>query len=160
MAHREHIRQLALSVGRGLKAYIDVHDTIFEQASTFKSLIKNLFGRGVPMAALLADSEALVPVWVEIRTEVAEFRRSAGPTLTPDERRYLDILERYMDALERTVAALIERQRLLAEGSKSRRNSPMTWETFQEAQRRYQEAINEYKVVGLDLNNAAPIIFD
>ena len=36
----------------------------------------------------------------------------------------------------------------------------MTWETFQEAQRRYQEAINEYKVVGLDLNNASPIIFD
>ena len=51
------------------------------------------------------------------------------------------------------------RQRLLNEGSRGMRNSPLRWESFQKAERQYQEAINEYKAVGLDLNNAAPIVF-
>jgi hypothetical protein len=36
MQHRDDIRELATAVGRGLSAYIAVHNTIFQDASTFK----------------------------------------------------------------------------------------------------------------------------
>lgn len=35
----------------------------------------------------------------------------------------------------------------------------MTWQAFQEAERDYERAIGRYKIAGLDLNNAAPMIF-
>jgi hypothetical protein len=44
MDHREQLQELATTVGRGLTAYIEIHDRIFHDASTLKSVVKNLFG--------------------------------------------------------------------------------------------------------------------
>jgi len=45
MDHREQIRDLAHTVGRGLTAYIDVHNRIFDEASTLKSVFEDYEGR-------------------------------------------------------------------------------------------------------------------
>lgn len=158
--HRDQVRELARSVGTGLNAYIEVHDAIFRDAQTFGSVLRNLFGRGVPMSKLLADAEGLLPFWSTMHQRLQDFRQASYPDLSADERRYFDLLSHYVEALQKTVAALIGRQRLLKEGSKGRRENPMTWDAFQENERAYQMAVQEYMTIGARLNEAAPIIFE
>lgn len=157
--HQQNLRLLAQSVGGALAAYIEVHDRIFHEASTLRSVFKNIVGRGVPMADLLADAEHLNPGLASVRAELSAFRSEGARDLEPSSLRYLDLLEKYLGALQETVDALVRRQRLLAEGARGGRENPMTWQAFQEAERDYERAIERYKTVGLDLNNAAPLIF-
>ena len=159
MSKRDEIQRLAHAVNDGLSTYILVHDEIFREASTFKSVVKNLLGRAVPMSKLLEESEQLIPIWAAIQERLEAFRRVSYSSLTPEERAYFDLLSRYAAALTQTVHALVDRQRLLNEGSRGGRKNPMTWELFQEKERRYESAIAEYKVIGGKLNAAAPIIF-
>ena len=63
------IRGLALAVAECLEAYITVHNRIIEQAATWRSLVKDLFGRGVPMVTLAAEAEALVPRFTSVRDQ-------------------------------------------------------------------------------------------
>lgn len=157
---RDEIRELATAVGGGLSAYIAVHDTVFQDASTLKSVLKNLFGRGVPMANLLHDAEALLPFWASTQDRTQAFRQRSYAVMSRDEQHYFDLLSRYVDALTATVAALVDRQRLLNEGSKGGTNNPMTWQAFQETDRAYQIAVQRYIAIGGELNDAAPIIFE
>lgn len=159
MNNRDEIQGLAHAVGDGLSAYIQVHDEIFREAATFKSLLKNLLGKAVPMSKLLEESEQLIPIWAAIQERLDAFRRVSHSSLTPDERAYFDLLSRYAAAVAQTVHALVDRQRLLNEGSRGGRKNPMTWQLYQERERRYESAIAEYKVIGGELNAAAPIIF-
>jgi hypothetical protein len=152
--HRHEIRELATAVGSGLSAYIAVHDQIFQDASTFKSVVKNIFGRGVPMSKLLQDAEALLPLWTSIRTRMQSFRQRSYAALSTDERHYFDLLSRYVDALIATVTTLADRQRLLSEGSKGGTKDPMTWQAFQEKERAYQISVQQYMAVGRELNDA------
>jgi len=160
MDHREQIRDLAHTVGRGLTAYIDVHNRIFDEASTLKSVVKNIFGRGTAMSELLHEAERLQPLWGSIRRQIEEFRMAAMPSLTTHEQHYHHLLVSYANAVSRTVDALIDRQRLLNEGSKTLKGKPMTWEAFQEKSRAYQAAVEGYKAIGKDLNDAAHLVFD
>ena len=156
---RDEIRELATAVGDGLSAYVAIHDTVFQDASTLKSVLKNLFGRGVPMSKLLQDAEALLPFWHSMRDRMQAFRQRSYAAMSRDEQHYFDLLSRYVDALSATVVALVDRQRLLNDGSKGGTDNPMTWQAFQDKERAYQVAVKQYKVIGGELNNAAPIIF-
>ena len=159
MNYRDQIKDLVLTVNGGLTIYIAIHNAIFRESASFKSFLKNLFGRGVPMSKLLADSEKLLPLWEEIRQKMEDFRRSAYSSLSEDERYYFDVLSRYVDAVRKTVATLVDRQRLMNEGSKGGPNNPMTWEACQQKETIYQMAVHEYTTIGEELNAAAPIIF-
>lgn len=161
MNHRDTVRELALTVNEGLEAYIAVHNHIFKEAASFGSVLKNLFGKPVPMLQLLEESEALLPFWDLIDTEIQRFRRSiAYQTLSLNERRYFDTLALYALAVRQTVVALIERQQALNERSKNPTNSGITWQVYREKERRYDEAIAAYRALGQKLNDAAPAIFD
>jgi hypothetical protein len=143
-----------------LSSYIVVHDRIFHDASTFKSVVRNLFGRGVPMSQLLRDAEALLPFWTSMRARIEGLRQRSYDRLSPGERRYFDLLSRYVDAVSATVEALVDRQRLLSEGSKGSTRNPITWEAFQDKERAYQAAVQRYMSVGGELNDAAPVVFE
>jgi hypothetical protein len=157
--HKESLKLLAQSVGGALCAYIEVHDRIFQEASTFRSVLKRLFGKGIPMAELLATAERLGPSLAAVSADLSAFHSRAAQDLDPGCLRYLDLLEAYVGALQDTVDALISRQRLLAEGAGGGRKNPLTWHAFQDAEREYKRAIDRYKLIGLDLNSAAPLIF-
>jgi hypothetical protein len=156
MAHTDQIKELATIVNDGLKGYIAIHNTVFWETTTFKSFLKNLFGLGVPMSKLLEDSEGLLPLWDVIHQKMEVFRKSAYSTLSKDEKYYFDILSRYVDTVRKTVTALIDRQRLMNEGSKG---GTMTREAFQQKGVSYRIAVQEYTAIGQELNDAAPIIF-
>jgi hypothetical protein len=160
MDHREQIQDLAHTVGRGLTAYIEVHNKIHEEASTLKSVVKNIFGRATPMSELLHEAERMQPLWRSIRQQLEEFRTASLPALATHERHYLHLLASYADAVSKTVDLLVDRQRLLNEGSKTRKNSPMTWDAFQEKNRAYKAAVEGYKAIGQELNDAAHLVFD
>ncbi len=159
MSHREQIKALALAVNDALGAYIGVHDAIFRDAGTFKSFLKNLVGSGVPMSSLLQQAEALLPIWDGLQHRLVAFHRSSYTLLSPDERRYFDLLSRYADALRDTVRALVDRQRLLSQGSMGGSGNPMTREALQQKQRVYEESIRRYMDIGQQLTAAGPIIF-
>ena len=146
-------------MNNALSAYIAVHDAIFREAATFKSFLKNLLGRGVPMSKLLEESEGLVPLWDGIHQKIVAFHRSSYPLLSEDERSYFDILSRYVDAVCDTVRALVDRQRLLSQGGIGGPRSPMTMEALQQKQRSYEHFIRRYIEVGDELTAAGPIIF-
>lgn len=156
MNHRDDIKNLAMTVNEGLTVYIAIHNAIFRDAATFKSFLKNLFGMGVPMSKLLEDSEGLLPLWDTIHQKMEVFRQSDYSSLSKDEKYYFDILSRYVDAVRKTVAALVDRQRLMNERSKG---GTMTWEAFQQKERGYQIAVQEYTAIGQELNDATSIIF-
>lgn len=160
MNNKEQLRALALEVGEALSEYIRVHNRIFEEAATFKSVLKNLFGRGVPMSQLLADADGLVPVWAGIQRRLADVRQAAYASMSHTEQAYLNLLSKYVDAVAQTVWALVERQRLLADGSQGGGGNPMTWDRFKDSERRYESAVEGYKAVGRELNSAAATVFD
>lgn len=160
MSQQERIKDLAMTVNEGLNVYIDVHNAIFEEAATFKSLLKNLSGSGAPMSKLLEDSEALVPLWDHISKRVEVFESTEYRFLSPDERDFFDILSRYVSALRQTVTALVDRQRLMNAGAKGGRENPMTWKAYQEKEALYQQAIKDYMAIGEELNSVRSVVFD
>ena len=160
MNHKDQINDLAMAVSGGLTVYIAVHNAIFRESATFKSFLKNLFGRGVPMSKLLEDSERLVPLWDAIYKKMEDFQQLSHSSLSNNERYYFEILSRYVDAVRETIVALVDRQRLLNEGSEGGANNPMIWDVLQQKERAYKMAVQKYRAIGQELNAAAPIIFD
>jgi hypothetical protein len=156
MDHRDEIKDLTRTVYGGLTIYIAFHNKISRHQATIKSFLKNLLGWDVPFSKLLEDSEKLLPLWDAILQKMEVFRQSAYPSLSKDEKYYFDILSRYVDAVRKTVIVLIDRQRLLNEGSKGGLKNPMTWEAWRHKDRSYKTAIQEYMAIGQELNDAWP----
>lgn len=156
---REQIKNLAYLVSGGLTAYITIHDKIFKEAATFKSLLKNIFGHAVPMSQLLQDAESLIPLWNGITEKIILFGRDENSSMDEEERYYFDILSRYSKAVNETVIALVERQRLLNERSKGGHDNPVNWKLYQDAERTYKSTIQEYMAIGQELNNASHLVF-
>lgn len=157
--YKEQIKNLALEVNAGLTIYIAVHNKIFNEAATFKSFIKNLFGRGVPMSQLLQEAEKLIPAWNDIAEKVESFSRNVESSIKEDEKLYLELLVQYAEALRETVLALVERQRVLNERSKGGRDNPITWDVYQQLERKYQASIQQYQAIGQELNSVSHVIF-
>lgn len=158
--NKDKLIELALLVKDGLDSYIKVHNNIFHEAATFKSLIKNIFGKGVPMESLCNEAEELIPLWDSIYLKVNSFKTSSYSNLTDKEKYYVDVLTKYVDALKKTVFTLVERQRLWGQGSKSFKNNPMTWEAYKKKENEYKRSVEEYMHVGQELNDANSIIFN
>lgn len=157
--YREEIKNLAHLVNDGLTAYIIIHDKIFKEAATFKSFLKNIFGRAVPMSQLLQDTETLIPLLNNITEKIASFGRDVNSLIDEDERYYFEILSRYAKAVNETVNILVERQRLLNERSKGGPGNPVNWNVYQGVERTYQSAIKNYMAIGQELNNASHLVF-
>ena len=157
--YRDQIKNLAFMVNDGLTAYITVHDKIFKEAATFKSLLKNIFGRAVPMSQLLQDAEKLITMWDNITKNIKSFRDSSYSSMGENERQYFDILNRYAKAVGETIYALVERQRLLNERSKGDQDNTVSWNIYQNAERKYSSLIEKYMAIGQELNNVGYLIF-
>ena len=112
------------------------------------------------MWKLLADAEELLPFWTTMQHRLEAVRQASYSSLSTDERRYFDLLTRYVEEVNKTIAALVERQRLLNEGSKGGARNLMRWEAFQQRERAYQRAIEGYMSIGQELNDAAPLVFE
>lgn len=122
MNHKDKLKELALSVNEGLNIYIAVHNVIFRDSATIMSFLKNLFGKGVPMAKLLEYAENLIPLWCTISDKMVTFKSSTYVFLSDDEKSYFDILNNYVNALRITVDCLVERQKHMDKGSKGIRD--------------------------------------
>lgn len=160
MEVREELRQLAVLVGSALSTYIEIHDWIFQEGATFKSVVKNLFGKGVPMSRFLDESKRLLRTWSSIQDRLNEFRSASYQALSRRERAYFDLLSRYVAALLRTMQALVDRQQLLYEGSLGGRNSAMTRDAVRDRERVYRSTIEDYQSIGRELNATASTVFD
>jgi hypothetical protein len=137
-------------VNNGLTTYIKVHDTIHRETETFWSSVKNLFGFGVSMIDMLRVAKKLVPLWDLIYKKLEEFRSLLYESLSKDEKLYFDTLLKFTVALQKTIGCLVDRQRLLADGSE--KIGSMTWKEHQEKRAIYLASVEEYLVIGQELN--------
>ncbi len=153
-AIRDQLRAAARAVHTGLLAYIEVHDRIMKNQGTFKSVVKNLIGRGTPMDVLLAEAVSLRPTWLDINSQLSQLRSSVGPSMDDDERAYCELLSGYAVALGRTVDLLIERQQMLLARSGGGGGKAVTWDQYQAAEARYAAAVAHYMEIGGRLNRA------
>lgn len=157
--YREQIKDLAFTVNDGLTEYITVHNIILKEGGTFRSFLKNLIGRAVPMSELLEDAEKLVLLWNVITEKISSFKHESYSLMNEDERYYFHILVRYARAMDETVNALVETQKLLNERSKGGQGNLVTWSDYRESENKYKSKILKYKAIGEELNNASHIIF-
>ena len=159
MDNKNQIKEIAYFVNEGLNKYIYVHNHIFKEAATIKSVIKNLCKKGIPMSELTNEATKLLPIWDSILENIETFKNSNYQNLSEDEKHYLDILTNYSIALNKTVNLLVERQILWENGSKDLLNNPMTWKEYKEKNIEYQASIDEYLWHGQQLNDVSYIIF-
>lgn len=103
------LQNMASEVGGVLSDYLAVHDRIFREAASLRSVFKNLLGRGTPMSELQADAEALVPRVKGVKARVSAFKAGAATALPPTARAYSALLESYVEALAGAVDALVAR---------------------------------------------------
>ena len=59
-----------MTVDGGLTVYVALHNAIFRDSATVKSMFKNLLGRGIPSSKLLEDSERLLRLWDSIQQKI------------------------------------------------------------------------------------------
>ncbi|NHZ84851.1 MAG: hypothetical protein GWP19_03105 [Planctomycetia bacterium] len=158
--YKEHIQNFAWEINNGLTAYIEIHNKIFREAGTFKSLVKNIFGKPVSMSELLNDAKSLILMWNNIVEKITIFSNESYSLMDENEKLYFDILEKYAKALSETVAVLTERQKLLNKRSKVGQVNKVNWQTFKEIDYKYESSIREYKLYGKELNELNHLIFE
>ena len=112
------------------------------------------------MDVLLKKAETLIPVWASINDRINDFKKSAYPNLSDDEKYYFETLISYVNAVQKTIASLVERQKFMEEGTNRFFNWLMSWKAFQEKRKVYQASVEEYCIIGQKLNDAKHIVFN
>jgi len=158
MSYKNQLKELSFIVNDGLTNYIKIHDYIHDESETLISAVKNFFGFGVSMDVLLKKAETLIPVWASISDRINDFKKSAYPNLSDDEKYYFETLISYVNAVQKTIASLVERQKFMEEGTNRFFNWLMSWKAFQEKRKVYQASVEEYCIIGQKLNDAKHIV--
>jgi hypothetical protein len=147
--YRNQLERLAFAVHEAVLAYAAVHQYITQHGATFKSVIKKIVGRGIPLSQLLEAAEALIPIWEDVSERASNFGHEAYHLMDDDEQRYFNILTRYIAAINEAVSALVARQRILV-------NHPVHWTVFQAAETTYDAAARRHVAMEQELNDARP----
>lgn len=144
---------LAKKAHIGLTNYINVRNLIFKESATFKSLIKNIFGKGISGEQLLNYSENLVPEWNEIFEELEKYKREEYLNLNESEKNYFNTLLSYSISLKETVNLLIKRQIFLYQKSINNYNDITSYGNYEELHNEYLLSITKYRKIGEKLNS-------
>lgn len=157
MSNKRKLRELSVMVNNGLTTYISVHNKIHKEAETFWSSIKNLLGFGVPLIDLLSFAEKLIPLWSLIIKELNAFKLSSYSDLPGDEKKYFDTLLLFTEALQRTVHCLVDQQKIIVHGINE--VGSMSWKSHQEKRTEYKNSIEDYLLIGQELNKLSATVF-
>ena len=143
---------LAKTVNVGLTNYITVHNIIFKESATFKSLIKNIFGKGVSGEQLLHYSENLLPEWNIIFDELAKFKNEKYEYLNEMEKIFFNTLLSYSESLKETINLLIKRQIFLYQKSINNYSEITSYGNYDDLHKEYELSILRYRKIGEKLN--------
>lgn len=158
MNYLNQLRELALPVNQELSNYIKVHDWIHSESKTFKSILKNLFGFGIPAQRFLKEAENLVPVWKSLTERIFEYKLNQYDKLSGEEKVFFNLLSSFVVALNKTVSCMVARQKLLAEVAE--KVFSHTWKEHQKISAAYEDSVNEYLLIGKKLNEVKHIVFN
>lgn len=153
---KEKIKVCALLVNSKLDKYIELHDLILKKSGTFRSIIKNLVGVSVPFDQFVQRAEELEK---ELKTTIDGLhstRNSIKTSMTPEEGKYMNCLITYAEKVHQTISALRDCQEAYYEKSKG---DKLDWSTARRLEDLYKQSIDDYKEVGLQLNDLSYIIF-
>lgn len=144
---------LAKTVNIGLTNYINVHNLIFKESATFKSLIKNIFGKGISGEQLLNYSENLLPEWNEIFEKLEKYKVDEYLNLNENEKNFFNTLFSYSESLKKTINLLIKRQIFLYQKSINNYSDITSYGNYDELHKEYELSILKYRKIGEKLNS-------
>lgn len=144
---------LAKTVNIGLTNYINVHNLIFKESATFKSLIKNIFGKGISAEQLLNYSENLLPEWNEIFEKLEKYKADEYLNLNESEKKIFNTLFCYSESLKKTINLLIKRQIFLYQKSINNYSDITSYGNYDELHKEYELSILKYRKIGEKLNS-------
>lgn len=144
---------LAKTVNIGLTNYINVHNLIFKESATFKSLIKNIFGKGISGEQLLNYSEHLLPEWNDIFEKLEKYKADEYLNLNESEKIFFNTLFSYSESLKETINLLIKRQIFLYQKSINNYSDVTSYGNYDELRKEYELSISKYRKLGEKLNS-------
>jgi hypothetical protein len=144
---------LAKTVNIGLTNYINVHNLIFKESGTFKSLIKNIFGKGISGEQLLNYSENLLPEWNDIFEKLEKYKTDEYLNLNESEKIFFNTLFSYSESLKETINLLIKRQIFLYQKSINNYSDVTSYGNYDELHKEYELSILKYRKLGEKLNS-------
>lgn len=153
MNHSLELINLAKTVNTGLTNYIKVHNLIFKESATFKSLIKNLLGKGISGEQLLEYSENLLPEWNLIFEELENYKIQKHVNLNEMETNFFNTLFSYSESLKETINLLVKRQIFLYQKSVNNYADITSYGNYAEIHKAYELSIIKYRKIGEKLNS-------
>lgn len=144
---------LAKRVNIWLMNYINVHNLIFKESATFKSLIKNIFGKGISEEQLLNYSENLLPELNEIFEKLEKYKADEYLNLNENEKKFFNTLYSYSESLKETINLLVKRQIFLYQKSINNYRDVTSYVNYDGLHKEYELSISNYRKVGEKLNS-------
>jgi hypothetical protein len=148
---KESIKYQALEVSELLTEYIEIHDYILKNASTFISLF-----RRVDFDYIYNQTENVLLHFNKKKKELIDLKSYFDDSVPEEYRQYFQQLFMFFEKLYDTVALLRDRQYQLLLKSKGEKYS---YKDFVKTENNYKKAIEFYMIEAQKLENIGYIIF-
>lgn len=145
------LQNKAIELNSLLSDYILLHDRIFKQSATFRSLFKKIDFKSMYIA-----SSMLVEKFSTFKDELIAAQHLCNDKTPNEYKVYLKQLILFFKSLFRTILILKKRQYLLFQKSEGRK---VNWDQYKNLENEYQNAIKKYMAEGEILNSLKDIIF-
>ena len=147
MANKEQIVELSWNVNDLLSQYVAIHDDIFKTSIRHAIPIPGIF-KAIDFGAHLEKVKNIIPELENCDNKI----KSLAESTSGQEREYLDLLSRYVGALIETGSRLKVVVGALYDKSQSFVNSNYDWKNYKSDLAKYEQAVQDYMVIGGSLN--------
>jgi len=155
LSPKVQIKLSALLVNSKLDKYIKLHDLFLKKAGTLRSFIKNIFGISVPFDRFVEQAHEIEKEMLSIIDGISSTHDNVKNVMTAEEENYMSCLLRYSESLHQAIVALRDYQEGLLKKSKG---GKLKYATSKDLLAKYQQSIEAYKEIGLELNSLSYII--
>jgi len=147
---QEQLKVKALEVNELLGHYILLHDRRLKSSATFKSILKNLFGKPIDFWSLFSEASLISARFESKAEEINSLSVALQGSLNDIETRFLETMKEYVNALCHTLKAFVA---LTKAQHRASTGELMSWKDNQALELAYKQSVDRYMTIGERLNN-------
>jgi hypothetical protein len=153
LLNKEILEKQARDVNALLGEYVEVHNLRLKKGGTLSSLLKNLFiNKKVGFEEIYGSAKTIFDKLEDKHQELFSIKKASYANFHTEEGQFYDCLIKYEEALTKCASKLCDLTGAQFFLSQSKKKHNLTWEENQKLEKDYQESINNYVVIGEDLN--------
>lgn len=153
MRNKEILEKQALEVNTLLSEYVKVHNLRLNKGGTLSSLLKNLFiNKKVGFEEIYNSAKSIFDKLEDKHNELLSIKEAYYANLHTEERQFFDCLIKYEEALAKCASKLCDLTKAQYLLSTSKKEHNLTWEENIKLEKDYQNSINDYVLIGDELN--------